>query len=187
MTDTVPSQPEPLQLVAPTADRLRAFEDAVEGGWSPNTTRDVRGEVLDALRSDSDGFLAELNGTREGTVTLPDGTAVPRLPGRVFWIWDGGFCGTINVRYVPGTEELPPHVSGHVGYAVIPGKRNRGYATEALRLVLPEARKLGLRRVLVTCDPENVASRRVIERNGGVLRGEGTLHEEAKLEFWVEA
>lgn len=176
---------EPVHLVAPSAERLRAFEAAVAEGWSPNSGRDTTAETLEAVRTDPERFLAELNGTREGVVSLPDGTTVPRLPGRVFWIWDGAFCGMINLRYVPGTEDLPPHVSGHVGYSVLPAKQHRGYATEALRLILPEARTAGLARVAVTCDPGNVASRKVIERNGGVLRGEGELHGQPKLEFWV--
>ena len=189
LAGAVPPEPapsfEPVHLVAPSRDRLRAFEAAVAGGWSPNTTRDVTAETLDALRTDPDRYLAELNGTQEGTIVLPDGTTVPRLPGRVFWIWDSTFSGVINIRHVPGTEDLPPHVSGHIGYSVVPAKRNRGYATEALRLALLEARKLGLARVAITCDPDNHASRRVIERNGGVLRGHGEHHGEPKVEFWV--
>jgi predicted acetyltransferase len=54
---------------------------------------------------------------------------------------------------------------------VVPWKRRRGYATEALRLMLPLARAEGLSRVEITCDADNEASRRVIVANGGVLLG----------------
>ena len=100
-------------------------------------------------------------------MTLPDGSQVPRLPGYRLWISDGEFCGLIGLRWVPGSTELPPHVLGHIGYAVVPWKRRRGYATEALRLMLQKAREEGLDTVLITTDPDNEASRQVIEANGG--------------------
>jgi predicted acetyltransferase len=84
-------------------------------------------------------------------------------------MWDGGFCGSINLRWQDGTPELPPYCLGHIGYAVVPWKQRRGYATEALRQVLPLAREVGLPYVEITTNPDNVASQRVIEANGGVL------------------
>jgi predicted acetyltransferase len=65
--------------------------------------------------------------------------------------------------------ELPSHVLGHCGYAVVPWARGRGVATRALALLLPEAAALGLPHIDLTTDPDNLASIRVIERNGGVL------------------
>jgi predicted acetyltransferase len=94
---------------------------------------------------------------------------VARLPGFRRWMWDGEFCGLIGLRWQPGTVELPPHVLGHIGYAVVPWKQRLGYATRALRLLLPEARQLGLPYVEITTDADNVASQRVIEANGGRL------------------
>ena len=58
---------------------------------------------------------------------------------------------------------------GHIGYAVVPWKRGRGYATRALALLLPQARKEGLRFVHLTTDPDNIPSQKVITSNGGVL------------------
>jgi len=100
---------------------------------------------------------------------LPDGSLVPRIPGYSHWMWDGEFCGTIGFRWLPGTPLLPPHVLGHIGYGVVPWKRRRGYATEALRQLLPIVAKEGLPYVELTCDPSNEASRKVIETNGGIL------------------
>jgi predicted acetyltransferase len=179
-----------VELVEPSLDRLPGYVAALEAGWSPNTTRDVSGEQLAAIREGAGAFLRDLT-RREGggTVTLTDGTAVPRLPGRVFWIWDGEFCGAVNLRFVPGTLDLPPHVSGHLGYAVVPWKRRRGYATRALGLLLPVAHELGLPRVLATCDAGNAASRRVIEANGGVAAGSAPDPDrpgERKLLFWID-
>jgi predicted acetyltransferase len=84
-------------------------------------------------------------------------------------MWDGEFCGSIGFRWQPGTTDLPPTCLGHIGYAVVPWKRRLGYATRALALLLPEAKRTGLAFVEITTDESNVASRRVIEANGGVV------------------
>ena len=92
-----------------------------------------------------------------------------RLPGYSRWIWDDGFCGSINFRWQPGTAALPPYCLGHIGYAVVPWKRGRSYATRALAVLLPEAAKEGLDYVELTADLGNLASQKVITANGGVL------------------
>lgn len=179
-----------IELVEPSLDRLSGYVAALKAGWSPNTTRDVSGQQLAAIGENAGAFVHDLT-RREGgsTVTLGDGSTVPRLPGWVLWIWDGEFCGAVNLRFAPGTLDLPPHVSGHLGYTVVPWKRRRGYATRALALLLPIAYELELPRVLATCDESNVASRRVIEANGGVMAG-SMLHPdepgERKLLFWID-
>jgi predicted acetyltransferase len=159
-----------LHLVAPEPDRLPQYEAALAAGWSPDTERDVSAEQLARLRCDPAGFLAELT-RQDGTIVTADGRRVPRLPSRVYWLDDGAFCGVINLRFVPGSDLLPDYVSGHIGYAVVPWKRRRGYASRALALMLPAARGVGLGRVEITCDDGNTASRRVIEKNGGRLTG----------------
>ena len=84
-------------------------------------------------------------------------------------MWDGEFCGSIGFRWQPGTNTLPPTCLGHIGFSVVPWKRRKGYATAALAMLLPDAKAEGLSYVELTCDTTNVASRRVIEANGGVL------------------
>ncbi len=178
-----------ISLVEPSLSLLPGYMAALDAGWSPDTTRDVSGEQLEAIRKDAGEFIRGLMEYECRTVTLADGSRVPRLPGRVFWIWDGEFCGSINLRFVPGTLDLPPHVSGHLGYAIVPWKRERGYATQALALLLPVAQDLGLPRVLVTCDACNVASRRIIEANGGIAASSDAHPDQTsghKLVFWID-
>jgi predicted acetyltransferase len=177
-----------MQLIPPDATHLPRYVAALEAGWSPDTTRDVSAEQCRAIAADPALFLAGLWRTSPGRRSLPDGSSVVWLPGRTFWLWDDDFAGSINLRYQPGTEALPKHVSGHVGYAVVPWKRRRGYATQALQAILPVARELGMRRVMLTCDADNEASRRVIENAGGVpLRSVRNPARPGirRLRFWV--
>jgi predicted acetyltransferase len=155
-----------MQLVVPAMDHLPSYVAALETGWSPNNVRDVSGEQLAAIRENAAAFIAGLS-LQGGTITLPDGSHVPKLPFVARWIWDGAFCGSISLRWQEGTDALPSHVLGHIGYAVVPWKRGRGYASEALRQMLSAARAVGLERVEITTDPGNLASQRVIEKNGG--------------------
>jgi predicted acetyltransferase len=160
-------------LIRPARRALDGYVAALGCGWSPSNAQGegVRRAHLAAIGQDADAFLDSLDDpqARGAPVELPDGSTVPRLPGFTRWIWDGEFCGAIHLRWQPGTDSLPPLVLGHVGYAVVPWKRGRGHATRALRLLLPEARALGLTQVDLTTDPDNVPSQRVILANGGVL------------------
>jgi predicted acetyltransferase len=165
-----------VDLVWPSREHLGGYLDALNRGWSPDNVRGetARREQLAHIAADADAFLASLV-DRDGRgvpVVLPDGTSTPRLPGYRRWMWDGEFVGTIGFRWQPGTENLPSYVMGHIGYSVVPWKRGRGYATEALRLLLPDAKAEGLTYVELTVEPGNLSSRHVIEANGGVLQGE---------------
>ena len=162
-----------MTLVWPAREYLASYAAALERGWSPDN---VRGEAaareqLERIAADPGAFVASLidREANGGPIVLKDGTTVPRLPGYEKWIWDGEFCGRIGARWQPGTEALPPTCLGHVGYAVVPWKRRRGYATAAVRELLPLMAGEGLRYVEITTDPDNMPSQRVIEANGGVL------------------
>lgn len=161
-----------MRLVWPSPEYLPGYVAALRLGWSPDNLRpEAAEEELRRIAADPGAFLASLVDVEAagGPITLPDGTQVARLPGFRKWLWDGEFCGTIGLRWQRGTEALPPYCLGHIGYAVVPWKRRRGYATRALAQVLPDARAQGLRYVDITTASDNTASQRVIEANGGVL------------------
>lgn len=162
------SSTAPIQLRTPALDLLSGYAEALRRGWSPNNVRDVSQEQFADIHADPEAFLAGLL-SQHGSITLPDGSVVPRLPSVTRWIWDGEFCGSIGLRWQPGTNDLPPHVLGHIGYAVVPWKRGRGCATAALGLMLPHARAAGLTRLEITTEPDNAASQAVITKNGGRL------------------
>jgi predicted acetyltransferase len=162
-----------MRLVRPSRQYLASYAAALERGWSPDNVRGIEAtrEELQRIAADADAFLASMDDreAKGSPIALPDGSSVPRLPGWRRWMWDDEFAGSIGFRWQPGTSALPPHCLGHIGYAVVPWKQGRGYATKALALVLPEARAEGLDYVEITTDPDNLASQRVIEASGGTL------------------
>lgn len=107
-------------------------------------------------------------------VELPNGTIIPRIPSITRWMWDGEVCGSTQLRWLPGTTDLPPYCLGHISYAVFPWKRQNGFASKSLALILPYAQELGMSFVEIVADVENVISQKVILSNGGVLLEEFT-------------
>jgi predicted acetyltransferase len=102
------------------------------------------------------------------------------VPCTTLWYIEGDkYLGRLAIRHrlTPGLLEH----GGHIGYDVPPSARRKGYATAMLREGLLLARKLGIERALLTCDTDNVASRKVIEHNHGVLEDE----RHGSLRFWV--
>ena len=106
------------------------------------------------------------------------------VTGTYLWMVDDTADGAEVVGRISLRHALTPwllEVGGHIGYAVRPSARRRGHATRALALMLPVAAARGLDPVLVTCDEDNVASRKVIEANGGVLEDVRNT----KMRFWI--
>ncbi len=92
--------------------------------------------------------------------------------------------GRTSIRHA-----LNPHlakVGGHIGYGVRPEFRRKGYAKEILRQSLSYALTLGLTRVLVTCDDENVGSAKTIEGCGGVLESVIEVDGSLKRRYWID-
>jgi predicted acetyltransferase/precorrin-6B methylase 2 len=176
------------QLIAPDGRFRRSFAEAMDEfraeGRGTADDRTVIGRYLreqsGAVASDEafEAFAAGIRAQRLEETPRPEGF-VPDT--ELWWIEGEEFLGRIGVRHrlTPALLEM----GGHIGYDVRPTARRRGHATQMLRQALPFARALGIDPALVTCDVDNVGSRAVIERNGGVLedqRGD-------KLRFWVPA
>jgi len=110
-----------------------------------------------------------------------------RVPSSQFLsVEKGELIGFVNIRHRLNQELLLE--SGHIGYSVHPNKRRQGYATKQLQLALDEAQKLGLQKVLITCDKVNIASAKTIQKVGGMLEDEVvSVHTgEIVQRYWIE-
>lgn len=111
-----------------------------------------------------------------------------RVPDSVFFLLDterDRLLGAVNIRHYLNDALLKE--GGHIGDGIRPSERRKGYATEMVRLTLEECRKLGIQRVLMTCDKDNIGSARSIIKNGGVLENE-FINGEGQVEqrYWIE-
>ena len=114
---------------------------------------------------------------------LPEGW----VPQTTFWmIVDGSAVGLLRLRHHLNESLLVK--GGHIGYYVRPAARREGVASEALRLALAEAAKRGIFSVMLTTNPENRGSIKVIEQNGGKLRKQiaDTEDEGTISQYWIE-
>ena len=97
---------------------------------------------------------------------------------------DGALVGRVSIRHTIDHPFLAEY-GGHIGYAVRPAYRRRGYATEILRQSLARARDLGIEQALLTCDDDNAASAATIERCGGVFERIVDFKGTPRRRYWV--
>jgi len=129
------------------------------------------------------GAYLELLASRErGEFLPPDQVASTFL----FAFFDMAIVGRAAVRH--SLNDFLALEGGHIGFAVLPEFRGRGYATAILRLSIEFAREtLGIQRILVTCDEDNIGSMKAIERNGGILESIVPSPRQEKLirRYWL--
>ena len=148
-----------------SADR-RYYNDIVEDGFS------------------FDGYVTLLH-----RYSLGIGIEEGLVPYTTYWLVDekrDTIYGVSRLRHRLNTASNKE--GGHIGYDVPPPRRNAGNATELLRLTVRKAKAMGIARVLVTCDADNAASARVIEKNGGALENQIISDYTRKIvsRYWID-
>ena len=116
---------------------------------------------------------------KEGTDTL--------VPDSTYFCLDEDrdiFVGAVNIRHY--LNEALLRDGGHIGDGVRPSERRKGIATKMIGLALDECRKLGIDRVLMVCDKDNIGSAKSIMNNGGVLENEITVEGVVEQRYWIE-
>ncbi len=158
-----------LELVDPTPTLAAEFR-AMAAEWRD----DGEDRFKDAF-DDFDAYVTFLEISKEARNLPPN-----RVPSSTYWLVVNGdrIVGTSRLRHW-----LVPHLEkegGHIGYNIRPSERRQGFGTVLLALVLEKAIELGLQKVIVTCDRDNEASIRIIEKNGGQMMGVGISKDSGK-------
>lgn len=83
---------------------------------------------------------------------------------------DNKLVGIIDIRHF--LSDFLYNYGGNIGYSVLPEERRKGYAKEMLKLAIEKCKQMNMKRVLLTCDKENIASAKTIKANGGALENE---------------
>lgn len=169
-----------LELVRPCAALKHSYLEALAEFHAESRFVYLR---TDALRHHFDAHLRA-----ERALIHPDNIAIFRVPETIYWLADGErFLGRLELRH--RLHQPVNDIGGHIGYAIRPGQRRRGYGHAILKLGLQKAAWHGLSDVLLTCDPDNIASKKIIEKNGGRFENrvvrviDGITYH--KLRYWI--
>jgi len=129
-------------------------------------------------------YLRELENHAKG-IGLPEGW----VPATTYWYVDpeGILIGSSSVRH--RLTEALRDAGGHISYVIRPAYRRKAHGTRLLALTLDKAWELGIKRALLTTNVDNVGSRKVIEKNGGVLIGESmsAIFNVMKARYWIDS
>jgi len=168
-----------LELVEPCEELREAYIECAEEFEAAEEDH-IHGSGM-KLTDDFGQFVQTLRDCGKG-IDLQKGW----VPATTFWlVREGQILGVSNLRH--DLTEFLRHEGGHIGYSVRPSERGKGYATVMVKLVLEKAKELGLTRVLITCDKDNVASSRVVQKNGGELESESISKQTGKMKqrYWI--
>jgi predicted acetyltransferase len=150
---------EAVRLVEPSIE----FEEAFKAYLEDHRQANEGGEAGTLLAQGFQAYIEMLHRHAQGL-----GLQGGYVPYNTYWLVQGeSVLGQSSLRHY-----LSPSlaiIGGHIGYRIRPSARRQGYGARILALTLQRARQLGLPRVLVTCDLENTASARIIQKNGGIF------------------
>jgi len=148
-----------LLLVEPRREYQKSFENYILAYVRKNDTHYLN--IYKKGLEDFHEYLNYLSNLSKG-IEIPQGWVTTST----FWLIDNDeVVGVVRVRHQNVST------AGHIGYDISPCYRNKGYGTEILKLALIEAEKIGIKEVIVTCNIDNIASKKIIEKNNGKLLG----------------
>lgn len=146
--------------------------------WSATGERITPWAIVKNDWQDIDNYLANLEHKEPFAEKVPDS---------VYFLYDterDRLLGAVNIRHYLNDALLLN--GGHIGDGIRPTERRKGYATLMIGLALEKCRELGLERVLMVCDKDNIGSAKSIINNGGVLENEVVVNGITEQRYWIE-
>lgn len=144
-------------LIEPNIEYQNSFENYASSYGSINDEHYFN-KYKKAL-VDFQGYLLDIYNYSKG-INLKQGDVTTST----FWLVDKKeVVGVVRIRH----EEVD--TAGHMGYDISPNYRNKGYGNQILKLSLDRATNIGIKEVVLTCNIDNIASRKIIEKNNGKL------------------
>lgn len=166
-----------LRLIKGTLDTRELVVDLLED-WYESGEKIVPYAIRKTDYHDFEAYLGSLEIKEPAEGRVPDST---------FFCLDidrNILVGAVNIRHFLNESLLLN--GGHIGDGVRPSERRKGVATRMIALALEECRKLGLTRVLMVCDKNNIGSAKSILRNGGVLENEIEVDGVTEQRYWID-
>ena len=162
------------RLVKPTTKYKKGFLKGTR-----EFHREGRKKYRDAKNFDYDVFVKKMRDYEKGR-NMPKGYVASSY----YWLVNNyGFLGETTIRHRLSKELLKS--GGHIGYGIRPTKRKRGYGKKILALGLKKAKKMGIKKALVTCNDDNIGSWKIIEANGGILQNKIKYKGKWIRRYWI--
>jgi len=170
-----------VKLVEPSAEYEKAFIEMIHE-WEQTGEK----MVPFVLRMDMSDFEVYLQTLYQMKTEVTEGKKT--VNSSTFWLVSSHdetrTIGAVNIRHDLNEHLLK--IGGHIGFGIRPSERGKGYATQMLALALVEARRLGLAKVLITCDEDNLGSQKTILNNGGVLENKTFFNGKMIERYWIQ-
>lgn len=171
-----------IRLVLPHIKYKNSYIEATKEFQAENNKRASNYLALNVreLTDDFQSYVNKLHNQIKG-LNLPEGF----IPSTEYWIIneDDIYLGRLHLRHKLNDRLMK--IGGHIGYNIRKSQRRKGYASQALAIGLEKAKELNLDRVLITCNDDNIASIKVIEKHGGKLENKIKNGDNLKRRYWI--
>jgi predicted acetyltransferase len=161
-----------IKFIEPCLEYKKSYLEALK----EQNIKDKDNIDIEKIDKDFDSFLDKTQKIKKGLIK-------DYLPGTKYWCIKGDkYIGNINYR--PKLNDQFEFRGGNIGYLVRPSERRKGYASVMLEYVLNIAKRDGLPLLLITCDDDNIGSKKVIEKAGGVYKN-SDVYEGVKFNRYI--